>query len=195
MNKSNNDIMWDCLEGIFDNRWNVHTELKVLKYLKSYRVHKGKEVEYNFSNDNMQVVLCWVYKFLPEYRYRVPLIGHHSLHPVRFFRFLFMKYPALFTLLLPVKLFVILEMIASATIFTRKTGEGELHTSGILLDYYLCYAYGMTWTLKVLTWIVEKRSWLSWPKVFFTYHGDASHYNYKVYVAFMRMIDRRENTI
>ena len=179
MNRSNNDIMWDCLVDIFDGKQNATS--RVDRFIMSYVLNDGKEVEENFSHDNWLAVLCWLHKF-DDVKFMFPTFGHHTLHPMNFIKFLWMKYPLAY----PLRIVTMFEMLLGSTILARKTESGKLHTSGILLDYYLCKSYDMKFMMKVLTFIVKRRSWHSWLAVFHTYHGDPRDYNYKVFEAFQR---------
>lgn len=181
MNLSNNDIMWDCIVDIFNGELLHETYLKVLDFIRSYYQHGGKEVEYNFSHDNWTAICCWFHRCYGDTS-AVPLYGHHTLHPLRLVRFLWMKHPLLY----PLRLITILDMVARHGIIRRKTSTGEYHTSGLLLDFYVCYSY----KAGIQRWILDKlmkTMYNSWDEVFAIYHNHPDQYNYKVYTAFLEL--------
>ena len=173
--------MWDCLVDIFDGEEKEETLITVDKFIRSYYKYDGEEIEYNFSHDNWFAVLCWLHYFSHS-KHTVPTIGHHTKHPAKFVMFLWMKYPLAY----PLRLLTMIEMIIGNTLFARRTDEGELHTSGILLDYYLCHTYKMKLMKRILTFIAKHMGYGSWYKIFNTYHGDPADYNFKVLEAFKR---------
>ena len=188
MNRSNNDIMWDCLVDIFNEKISHKTFWSIQRFMSSYNKNNGEEVEFNFSHDNWFAVLCWLH-FFGYTKKGFPSFGHHTKHPVKFIMFLWMKYPLAY----PLRLLTMLEMIVGNTLFARRKESGELHTSGILLDYYLCYTYKMNLMKKILTFIAKRMGYGSWYKIFNTYHGNPADYNFKVLEAYKRsMIKPKE---
>ena len=185
MNRSENNIMWDTICDIFSNSPTDRTKSEVMKRLDSYKVNKGKEVEYNFSHDNMGLKLCWLHRFDKKNKKLVPSFGNHVIHPIRFITFLHMKYPIFFFL----QIITFLDMIVRHGIIRSKTKAGNYHTSGLLLDYYHAYSYKNRITMYVLTKLM-KTMFKNWEEVFTKYHGNPEHYNYKVLRAFRT---RKEN--
>jgi len=177
--------MWDVMVDIFSASSSDRTRNNVFARLDSYDKHNGEEVEYNFSHDNMGLMLCWLHRFDKENKKRVPSFGKHVLHPIRFLEFLHMKYPFFFFL----QIITFIDMIIRHGIIRRKTNTGQYHTSGLLLDYYHAYSYRNKMTMKVLT-LLMKTMFKDWDEVFTIYHGNTEHYNYKVLRAFR---SRREN--
>ena len=188
MNRSNNDIMWDCLVDIFDDKATPETLFKINSFLNSYKLHNGEEIEFNFSHDNWFAVACWLHKFYPDSKKFIPTFGHHTKHPVKFIMFLWMKSNWFY----PLRLLTMLEMIIGNTVFARRKKSGELHTSGILLDYYLCHTYDMTIMMKILTFIAKRMGYGSWYKIFNTYHGNPTDYNFKVLKAYVRSLVKQK---
>lgn len=179
VNNTNNDIMWDCFESILLGR-PKNVRVKVYSFIYSYYQHKGEEVEYNFSIDNWQVVMSWLKVFDDAWIKRVPIFGRHTKHPIKMVELLWMKYP----ILAPLKFYTLLDMAVRHLIIRRKTASGQHHTSGLLLDYYVFYSYES----KFLMWALTKMMgtmFSSWEAVFNVYHGNPTHYNYKVYRAFL----------
>jgi len=184
MDRTENTIMWDCLEDIF-YRKAEHAQ-NVKKFITLYYAYNGKEVEYNFSHDNWTLVMCWK-QFFGVLKDDFPIFGKHSRHPMRFIQYLWMKYK----ICRPLLLLTYLTMYVENTILKRRTASGERHTSGILLDYYVCYSFKLNWMMKVLTRLVEKEpEWKTWDKVFEIYHGNNSGDNYRVLIAFRNKVTR-----
>src|SRR6056297_1905220 len=100
MNRSSNRIMWLCFIDILNNRSTWDAAYKVQDFMDSYVEHEGREVEYNFSHDNWTLVLCWLHRFAPNRKKKVPLFGHHTKHPMRLIDFIWMKYPLAYLLIL-----------------------------------------------------------------------------------------------
>jgi len=180
MNKTNNDIMWDCFEDILNGSNN--NKQRIAKYLLDFYRNGGNEINENFSYDNFALVACWLQVFKKESKGLLPSFGRHVWHPIRFIKFLWMKYPILSFL----QFITIIDMIIRHGVIRRKTSSGEYHTSGLLLDYYIAYSYDSKITMFILTKLMETM-FLSWTQVFYKYHGtDTKRYNYKIYEAFTR---------
>ena len=77
---SNNDIMWDCMESIFDDKYSANLRVQVEDYLHDYEINNGKEINYNFSRDNFETIICFL-KYFNKDKDTVPLFGRHNLHP------------------------------------------------------------------------------------------------------------------
>jgi hypothetical protein len=183
VNNTNNDIMWDTLVLILQNHPTMEMIASIREYIKSYDMNEGKEVEYNFSHDNWTMVLCYLEKFHPELKPRVPLFGRHTVHPMKMNDFLWKKYPFLY----PLIIITIVDMLIRHLIIRRKTASGQYHTSGLLLDYYVFYSYDR----KISMWILDqcmKTMFNNWQEVFNIYHGNPDHYNYKVYQVWMKEV-------
>lgn len=179
MNRTNNDIMFDNFEAILLNKPSEEVVRENVSFVLSYYKHKGEEVEYNFSHDNWFLVCCFCYFFRLSLLESVPSIGHHTKHPLRFIKFLWMKYKFLY----PLRIISILDMIIRHGIIRRKTSSGDYHTSGLLLDYYIAYSYGAKIQMKILTKLMLTM-FSDWDEVFFTYHGNPDHYGHKVLLAY-----------
>ena len=178
--------MWDCMESIFDDKYSTNLRVQIEDYLHDYEINNGKEINYNFSRDNFETIICFL-KYFNKDKDTVPLFGRHNLHPMRFIRFLWMKYDKLSFL----KVINILDIIVRHGILRRKDGNGTYHTSGLLLDYYHAYSYRNKITMKILTYFMSTM-FESWYEVFDIYHGNPNHYNYKVLLAFRWAMSRRQ---
>lgn len=180
MNKTNNDIMWDCFEDILNKTPSY--KKRIANFIYSFYKHKGKEVEENFSYDNWALVTCWLQTFDKDTKSLIPSFGRHVWHPIRFIKFLWMKYPLLSFL----QVITVLDMVVRHGIIRRKTADGHFHTSGLLLDYYIAHSYNSKLTMFILTKLMLTM-FKSWIEVFYVYHGgNENNYNYKVYEAYTR---------
>lgn len=182
INSSNNDIMWDCMADIFSNNPNFNTINELSKFRISYEKHGGEELEYNFSHDNWTTVFCWFKKFTRKIPEDLPIFGHHTKHPLRFIKFLWMKYK----LAAPLRIISLLDMIIRHGLIRRQTGSGSYHTSGLLLDYYIHYSYENKVEMWILTKLM-KTMFKDWEEVFSIYHNHPNQYNYKVYQEFLKL--------
>lgn len=184
MNRTNNDIMWDCFVDILDGYPCSETIQEVYDFVRSYYDHNGKEVEFNFSHDNWFLVTCWLHVFQRTFKeVRVPSVGHHTKHPMRFIKFLWMKYRFAY----PLRAISILDMIIRHGIIRRKTSSGNYHTSGLLLDFYIAYSYNAKIQMFILTKLM-KTMFSSWEEVFTIYHGNPEDYGHKVLLAYRQSL-------
>lgn len=183
MNNTNNDIMWDCMVAIF-RKQPMDVRTKVINFIVDYHVNEGKEVNNNFSIDNWQVVTCYCRIYVKSWMHQIPLIGHHTKHPMKFIEMAWMLYPWLFFL----KPLTILDMAVRHLIIRRKTASGEYHTSGLLLDFYVFYSFEARVMMFILT-LMMRTMFKDWEEVFRIYHGNPTHYNHKVYLAYKRTLN------
>jgi len=188
MNKSNNDIMWDCFVDIMKGEKSKETEDLVDDFINNYYENDGEEVKYNFSHDNWTLVLCWLHRFDKDKKSKFPFVGHHTLHPMRFIKFLWMKHSFIF---FPLRLITLLEIIIAHKFFARKTAAGEYHTSGLLIDFYVTFSYEQKIVKKILDKLMLTM-FSSWEEVFRIYHGNPTHYNHKVYLTYLDTVGKNE---
>lgn len=179
MNKSENRIMWTTIVDIITNKERALTSKDVYRRIESYNKYNGEEVEYNFSHDNWGLILCWLHFFKKD-KSVFPSLGRHTIHPIRFINFLWMKYDWLYIL----RCITILDMIVRHGLIRRKTGSGQHHTSGLLLDYYHAMSYKQNIRMYILTKLM-KTMFSGWEEVFRVYHGNPDHINYEVYQTFL----------
>jgi len=171
MNKTNNDILFECQLDILRDEGTPQTAYKIIKFGASYDLHNGKEVEFNFSHDNWTGVYCWLKVFDEESLRCLPLFGHHSLRPTNFFFFLYAKYPILGFPFLPI---VSIAMIVSALrVWRGKGSHSHITTSGKLLTYFKMKAFNMRITKWFVDAIIDSTPEFpdGWKTVFYIYHG------------------------
>ncbi len=174
--------MFLCERDILLNEPRHNSE--VFNYLQDYWKHNGKEVNNNFSHDNLTLVACWCKLFAPKWLKKVPLFGRHTWRPDNFFFFLYVKFRPLGAIFLP--LLSLLMVISMLRVWrTNSRGQKELSTSGKIISFFKCISFDLKITKKVLDYIVKKHPDLkTWLNIFDIYFNPENNNNY-VYDAFV----------
>jgi hypothetical protein len=142
--------MFDCQEDIM--KGSADHIKRVLDFSYNWELHKGQELEENFSHDNWKMVCCHYKLFMPDSMHEIPLFGRHTWHPMNLIQFAWMK----FWWLYPLRLISILDFIFNAFIVLKRDQNGLPHTSGRLLDLFVAHSYGMKWTKRLMIKGIEK---------------------------------------
>lgn len=175
---TNNDILADTQVDILKK--SPESLGRIVEYMEEYELSGGVERKENFSHDNWKGVAAWQMLFLNETK--VPVFGRHSWNPVNFITFLWMQNKVTRLLLQP---FISLRMIFNCIFTMKRDSAGRPHTSGRLLDYFLCKGFGLDKTLAIMTWTLGKFNDLkNWNNVFDVYFDLDTRYNYKVREAY-----------
>lgn len=159
MNKSENEILFRVLRYILlegtDREVNAaFTLTRVRQRLASYWANKGKEVDFNFSHDNMTAIAVFLRLRNLDFD-EFPVFGHHSLRPDNFFFYLRCKHP------MTGSLFWFIPMIAmwiSAVRVerTRPNGQKYIDTDGVQLAFMKLKAVKAPITKFVMDYLVKK---------------------------------------
>lgn len=162
MNRSNNDIMFDCELDIYSERPDHLNQVKA--FISDYYQYNGCELNNNFSHDNWKLVACWLNLFAKTCK-PVPLFGAHS---ARFWDnftfFLYCRYQWMIFLKPIISFFLILSVIRDTK--TNSRGQKEITTSGDRLAFYIANCFQFKWTLLIMNKIVEKNPVLkSWENI------------------------------
>lgn len=181
-NNTNNDILADAQEDILNNK--TDNSIKIYLFINSFKQSGGDEslAQENFSHDNWKGVAAWLAKNDPENLDEVPLLGRHSWNPVNFLTFLWMQNKVTRFLLQPL---ISARMVFNSIFTMKRDAQGRPHTSGRLLDYFLCKGFKLDITLAIMTWCLEKFNDLeNWDNIFNIYFDSEHRYNYKVMEAY-----------
>jgi hypothetical protein len=161
-NRTDNEIMFLCEKDLLLNKASVGTYSKVNNFIADWYANDGKEVNFNFSQ-------CWLKVFHPEQLGLVPIWGRHTWRPDNLAMFLYFRFPRL---LFPLLAIIYASRIIS-TLRVRKInsrGELEISTSGKIISYFVCKAWGLDLLYKILTTLVRRdRDLKSWQNVFEIY--------------------------
>jgi len=181
MNRTSNEILFDCEADILNNVYSHNTEIKIIKYISDYYFHEGREVNNNFSHDNWKGVACWIKtcpREIPVKQKDIPLFGRHSLRPDNFFLFLYVKYPWIgFLFFWIYLLFQVFDAIRM-----RKDQDNIPHTSGLILNYFVLQSFNFKLTFNLVSWLVRKNNYFKgWDKVFHRYYP-TEHRVHKAYI-------------
>ena len=163
LNSTDNAILFDCEEDLLLGTTKYSENIS--EYLRDYELHKGIEVNNNFSHDNWKGVACWLEVNRPYDLKRVPIFGRHTWRPDNLALFIWIRYRRLGLLVLP--LYQIFQFIDA--IRMRKDREGVPHTSGLLLNYFVMRTFKMNWIFKFVNWRVGKTFKHGWYDVFKRY--------------------------
>jgi|AntAceMinimDraft_6_1070360.scaffolds.fasta_scaffold14336_1 hypothetical protein len=181
MNRSENDILFDCQEDILLGFSRTKTVKSVMSFTNDYKNNNGEEVNNNFSHDNWLGIACWGQKFSTRTIEKLPVFGRHSLRPDNFAFFFWVKHRRIGYLFMPIYYaFQIFDLIRM-----RKDHEGIPHTSGLLLNYFAMTAFKMDFMFWLTTKRVEKY-FGSWLGVFERYYNQPN--NIRVLEAYKRSL-------
>lgn len=160
--------MFLCQVDILKNEPAHHRE--VFNYLEDYWANDGKEVNNNFSHDNLGLIACWCKLFAPKWLRELPLFGRHSWRPDNFLFFFYVKYPYIGFVFLP-----LLSLVMAVSMIrvwrTNKRGHRYIDTDGKIISFFKCRAFNLRLTKKLLNFIIKKhpdlKTWIRIFKIYF----------------------------
>jgi hypothetical protein len=168
-NRTDNEIMFDCQVDLLKDWVTDSTYKQIVTYLGDFKANSGREVNYNFSHDNLKLIAAWKANFGID-PIKTPLWGRHSWHPSNFcfFLYVYLYERGLGSLGAPFWLLYCVDRIYSA-LRMRRDSDGIPHTTGLLLSYFTLRAFGANMILRFITYRVNKCFDSGWDGVFERY--------------------------
>jgi len=170
---TNNDILFLCERDILNNKSTIETQKAINYFITDFYYYKGDESKsgQNFSHDNWTGIYCFFKLFNPQRIKKLPLWGRHSWRPDNFAFYYFAKKKFLYKLMYPIMKYA---MIKTMKRIERKDKDGNMHisTSGQILNYFKCHAFGLKKIKNELDLMVNEHPKIrNWGTIFEIYFG------------------------